>query len=77
MNLIQMQDTTEDKMKNVLDNLGTALCEFDHLYQEGVVLTEDEIKKFDLYTEKLAAIRSELSHIKGLGYLPDIFNLLK
>ena len=49
------------------------LAEFDHLFQEGVLIPEKDIERLDFLLGEFQAIRSELGKHPSGGYTTDIF----
>ena len=62
-------------MENVNKELEKQLAEFDYLFQEGVLISEKDMKRFDFLMEKFASLRSEMSKHSSGNYVADIFNM--
>jgi hypothetical protein len=61
-------------MENINKNLEEQLAEFDHLFQECVLIKKEDMEHFDFLMKKFAQLRKEMSKRPDGFYVKDILN---
>ena len=61
-------------MENINKELEKQLGEFDHLFQECVLIKEEDMHRFDFLMQRFAALREEMSRRPDGFYVNDILN---
>ena len=61
-------------MEEINKELEKQLAEFDHLYQECVLIKKEDMERFDFFMKKFKKLRSEMSKRTDGYYVNDILN---